>query len=109
MRAGPAFGIFLMLICMVIGAAHAEKDYEFSTQWNDGNKATFLEFVPIVSPGVEADDQDFTFEYEWVPSVPKLRPLFCLRAKDAHDVQCFFVLKDSSAGEMEVIAMRPRD
>lgn len=99
----------LAALCLLALNAHAEKDYEFSTQWNDGNKAAFLEFVPIVSPGVEADDQDFTFAYGWVPSVAKLRPLFCLRAKDARDVQCFFVLKDAAAGEVEVIAMRPRD
>jgi hypothetical protein len=95
--------------CFFIPNAHAEKDYEFGTQWTDGNKAAFLDFVPIVSTGEEADDNDFTFETRWVPSVAKLRPLFCLRRKNARDVQCFFVLKEAAQGEVEVIAMRPRD
>jgi len=99
----------LIALCLLASSAQAEKDYEFSNQWNDGNKTPFLDFVPIVSTGEEEEDQDFTFEYRWVPSVPKLRPLFCLKRKDSRDVQCFFVLKDAAQGEIEVIAMRPKD
>jgi hypothetical protein len=97
-----------LFLCLLAVSAQADKSYEFSSAFNDGNKAAFLDPVPIVSSGVDEDQNDFVFEFGYVPSVSKLKPLFCLRLKDSPDVQCFFVLKDAARGEVEVITMRPR-
>jgi hypothetical protein len=110
MKMAPlALGLFLFAIVWS-SAAHPAKHFEWLSSWNDGNKAAFTDPAPLVQSEDPSDSEntESVFEYVWVPHIAEMKPIFCLRLKDARAAQCFYVKEDATYGEVEVHTVIPR-